>query len=53
MTSINRLLIVAVLFGLALNAGPDWWWTDPLAGLIVVFYAARESVKIFVSDTRV
>ena len=33
--------------GLALNAAAGLWWADPLAGYVVVFYAAREVREIF------
>jgi len=36
-----------VLAGLALNAGLGWWAADPLAGYVLVFYAAREVRDIF------
>jgi divalent metal cation (Fe/Co/Zn/Cd) transporter len=36
-----------VLAGLALNAGFGWWWADPAAGYVLVFYAAREVREIF------
>ena len=41
-TLIDGLLAVAVLVGLALNATLGWWWADPLAGYVLVYYAARE-----------
>ncbi len=31
--------VVPVLAGLALNAGAGVWWADPLAALVIVFYA--------------
>jgi divalent metal cation (Fe/Co/Zn/Cd) transporter len=46
-TLIDGLLAAAVLAGLALNAGLDWWWADPLAGYVLVYYAAREVRQIF------
>ena len=33
--------------GLALNAALGWWWADPAAGYVLVFYAAREAREIF------
>jgi divalent metal cation (Fe/Co/Zn/Cd) transporter len=45
-TLIDGLLAVAVLAGLLLNAGLGWWWADPLAGHVLVFYAAREVYTI-------
>lgn len=41
-TVIDGILATAVLVGLVLNAGLGWWWADPLAGYVLVFYAARE-----------
>jgi divalent metal cation (Fe/Co/Zn/Cd) transporter len=41
-TLVDAYLAGAVLAGLLLNATAGWWWADPLAGLVVVFYAARE-----------
>jgi divalent metal cation (Fe/Co/Zn/Cd) transporter len=38
---------VAVLAGLALNAGLGWWQADPLAGYVLVFYAAREVRHVY------
>jgi divalent metal cation (Fe/Co/Zn/Cd) transporter len=42
-TVVDGLLAVAVLAGLALNAAFGWWWADPLAGLVLFGYAAREA----------
>jgi hypothetical protein len=25
-----------------LNSALDWWWADPLAGLVIVYYGLRE-----------
>jgi len=46
-TMIDGILAAAVLAGLALNAGFGWWWADPAAGYVLVFYAAREVREIF------
>lgn len=46
-TMIDGILAVAVLLGLALNAALGWWWADPAAGYVLVFYAAREVREIF------
>ena len=46
-TLIDGILAAAVLAGLVLNAGPGWWWADPAAGYVLVFYAAREVREIF------
>lgn len=46
-TLIDGILATAVLTGLALNAGLGWWWADPAAGYVLVFYATREVLSIF------
>lgn len=43
-TIVDGLLAVAVLIGLVLNAGFGWWWADPLAGLVIVYYGVREGL---------
>lgn len=42
-TLIDAALAFAVLAGLVLNAMFGWWWADPLAGLVIVYYGAREA----------
>lgn len=46
-TMIDGILAAAVLLGLTLNAGLGWWWADPAAGYVLVYYAAREVREIF------
>jgi divalent metal cation (Fe/Co/Zn/Cd) transporter len=46
-TMIDGILASAVLLGLVLNAAAGWWWADPAAGYVLVFYAAREVREIF------
>ena len=46
-TVIDGILAVAVLAGLVLNAVAGWWWADPAAGYVLVYYAAREVREIF------
>jgi len=48
-TLVDGILAVAVLAGLALNAAAGWWWADPLAALVIVFYALREAREIFLA----
>jgi divalent metal cation (Fe/Co/Zn/Cd) transporter len=45
-TLVDGILASAVLAGLALNAVAGWWWADPLAALVIVFYALREAREI-------
>ena len=42
-TLIDALLAGSVLLGLVLNATLGWWWADPLAGLVIVYYGIREA----------
>lgn len=46
-TMIDGILAMAVLLGLVLNAAVGWWWADPAAGYVLVYYAAREVREIF------
>ncbi len=46
-TMIDGILAAAVLLGLVLNAALGWWWADPAAGYVLVYYAAREVHEIF------
>ncbi|WP_096305106.1 cation transporter [Jatrophihabitans sp. GAS493] len=45
-TVIDGLLAGAVLASLVLNAALGWWWADPAAGLVIVYYALREARAI-------
>jgi divalent metal cation (Fe/Co/Zn/Cd) transporter len=42
-TVIDGALAAAILIGVLLNAAAGWWWADPLAALVLVFYGAREA----------
>ena len=48
-TMIDAILACAVMLGLILNAAAGWWWADPAAGYVLVYYAAREVRDIFSS----
>ena len=41
-TVIDGLLATAVLIGLILNAVLGWWWADPAAAFVIVYYGLRE-----------
>jgi divalent metal cation (Fe/Co/Zn/Cd) transporter len=41
-TVIDGLLATAVLTGLILNAALGWWWADPAAAFVIVYYGLRE-----------
>jgi divalent metal cation (Fe/Co/Zn/Cd) transporter len=45
-TLIDGILASAVLLGLLLNLLFGWWWADPIAGLVIVYYAIREAGAI-------
>ncbi|MFE9428660.1 cation transporter [Kitasatospora sp. NPDC006697] len=49
-TLVDGVLATAVLLGLVVNAAAGWWWADPLAGFVVVLYAAREAREIFAGE---
>lgn len=44
-TVIDGMLAVAVLAGILLNALVGFWWADPLAGLVIVYYGIKEGVQ--------
>ncbi|MFD4507092.1 cation transporter [Streptomyces sp. NPDC058457] len=46
-TLIDGFLAAAVLLGLVLNSAFGWWWADPAAGYVLVYYAIREVREIF------
>jgi len=48
-TLVDGILAIAVLAGLVLNAAAGWWWADPLAAMVIVFYALREAREIFLA----
>ncbi len=50
-TVIDAVLALAVLAGLILNALLGWWWADPAAGYVLVYYAIRE-VRTIRQETR-
>ena len=50
-TLVDGILAMAVLVGLALNSTLGWWWADPAAGYVLVFYAVRE-VRVILTEQR-
>ena len=48
-TLIDGILATAVGAGLVLNAAAGWWWADPAAGYVLVYYAAREVREILLT----
>lgn len=49
-TLIDAYLAGAVLLGLTLNALLAWWWADPLASLVIVYYGIREALHALRGD---
>jgi divalent metal cation (Fe/Co/Zn/Cd) transporter len=43
-TRVDAYLAGAVLAGLVLNALAGWWWADPLAALVIVYYGIKEGL---------
>jgi divalent metal cation (Fe/Co/Zn/Cd) transporter len=41
-TLIDAALAGAVLIGVGLNALFGWWWADPFAGFVIVYYGLTE-----------
>ncbi len=41
-TLVDAMLAAAVLAGLLVNAVAGWWWADPLAGMVIVYYGIKE-----------
>jgi len=50
-TVIDGLLACAVLLGLVLNSALGWWWADPAAGLVIIYYAVREARTIYAGQS--
>lgn len=50
-TLVDAYLASAVLAGLALNALFGWWWADPLAGVVIIYYALIEARHAFKHTT--
>jgi divalent metal cation (Fe/Co/Zn/Cd) transporter len=44
-TLIDGYLAASVLVGLILNALFGWWWADPLASLVLVYYGVKEGIE--------
>ena len=47
-TLIDAVLAAAVLLGLLANAALGWWWADPAAGYVLVYFAGREALGLLV-----
>ncbi len=51
-TLVDAYLAGAVLVGLVLNALFGWWWADPLASLVIVYYGIREAIHTLRESAR-
>ncbi len=49
-TLICTYLSAAVLVGLLLNSLFGWWFADPMAALIIVYFAIREGIEAWKGD---
>jgi len=43
-TLVDAYLAGAVLIGLLLNGLFGWWWADPLASLVIIYYGFKEGI---------
>ncbi len=43
-TLLDAYLAMAVLFGIVLNAALGFWWADPLAAVLIVYYGVKEGI---------
>ena len=43
-TRVDAYLAACILVGVALDATLGWWWADPVASLVIVFYGIKEGV---------
>lgn len=49
-TLVDAYLAGSVLIGLLLNTLFGWWWADPVAGLVIVFYGFKEGWHAWVES---
>ncbi|OIP68464.1 MAG: hypothetical protein AUK48_15810 [Oscillatoriales cyanobacterium CG2_30_44_21] len=50
-TLIDAYLAASVMTGLLLNSLLGWWWADPLAGFVIVFYGFKEGWHAWTEGT--
>jgi len=50
-TIADAYLAGSVLVGLLLNTFFGWWWADPVAGLVIVFYGFKEGWRAWVESS--
>ncbi len=49
-TTLCTYLSAFLLIGLIANAWLGWWWADPVAGLAIAFFAAREGRELWTTE---
>jgi divalent metal cation (Fe/Co/Zn/Cd) transporter len=49
-TSLCTYISAFLLVGLAANAMLGWWWADPVAGLAIAGFAAREGHELWITE---
>ena len=49
-TTLCTYLSAFLLVGLVTNALFGWWWADPLAGLAIALFAAKESRELWTAE---
>ena len=49
-TTLCTYLSAFLLIGLIANAWLGWWWADPVAGLAIAFFAAREGHELWTNE---
>ncbi len=52
-TVVDAYLAGSVLTGLLLNTFFDWWWADPVAAVVIVFYGFKEGWHAWVESSHV
>lgn len=50
-TNVCTMLSAALLIGLSANALFDWWWADPVAGLVIAGVSAWMAVRTFTAES--
>ncbi|HEY0215539.1 MAG TPA: cation transporter [Cellulomonas sp.] len=50
-TLLCSVLSAVLLAGLLLNAGPGWWWADPVAALVIAGFAVREGLEAWQGES--
>jgi divalent metal cation (Fe/Co/Zn/Cd) transporter len=49
-TKLCALLSVATLAGVVAYSAAGWWWADPVAGFVIVYFAIREGREAWEGD---